>query len=129
MPDPVDLLHTSSGDVDFSRGLQFTTDRVTFARQKLSETLSFWIREWFLDLRQGVPYLDVYGSRPDFRLLDSLFRRVALATRGVGSIESLDLALDGRTLIVSGTFRPVAEGEDVPAPAPFVVRSDRRVVS
>lgn len=123
MPAPVDILHTSGGDVDFSRGLRLTSDPVTFAQQKLSETLAFWRGEWFLDLRQGIPYLAVYGSRPDMRLLDSLFRSAALRTRGVASITRLELSLTGRALRIEGAFRPYAVGEDVPAPAPFLVNA------
>jgi hypothetical protein len=124
MPAPVDLLHTSSGDVDLSRGLRFTADPVTFAQQKLSETLAFWQGEWFLDLRQGIPYRPhVYGARPDMRLLDSLFRTAALRTRGVASVTRIDITLTGRALQVAGAFRPFAVGEDVPAPAPFLVNA------
>ncbi len=123
MPRPVDFLQDSSGDLDFSKGLQPTPDLPTYVRQKLSENFNFWQGEWFLDTRKGIPFFKhVIGQHFDRFLLQTLFRRAAVRTHGVGSVEALTLAYDNRLreLAVLARVRTV-EGEDVPAPVPFIV--------
>jgi hypothetical protein len=123
MPLPVDFLQDANGDLDFSKGLQHTPDLPTYVRQKLSENFNFWQGEWFLDTRKGIPYFKhVIGQKFDRFLLQTLFRRAAVRTHGVGSVEALALAFDNeaRELSVLARVRTV-QGEEVPAPVPFIV--------
>ncbi len=117
MATPTDFLQTADGDLDFSQGLRRTPDLITFTAQKLSESLNFWRGEWYLDLREGVPFLRVIGERPDLSLLRDMLRKTCLQTTGVGSVGKVAAAYDGRSRSV--TVQPLdvrtTEGDPVPA--------------
>lgn len=92
------LTQGASGDVDLSKGLRFTPDLITYVAQRLFDNLSFFLNEWFLDLREGVPYFEqIIGQKPDLALIDTLYRRAILATPGVGTISNLKLDFDRAT--------------------------------
>lgn len=57
---------------------------IRYVRQKLSVRFKFFLGEWFLDLREGVPYYrDVFTWNPNLPVIRSLFRRIAIKTPGV----------------------------------------------
>jgi hypothetical protein len=130
---PKDILLTSAHDIDMSEGAQLTGDLLTYVTQKLRQRLRFFLGEWFLDRRLGVPYFEsVFVSNPDLALLSSLFRQTILQTRGVGSINSLVLRFDrkARMLFVSFQARLVDSQEKVTFDnVPFVLRSPEREAS
>lgn len=103
---PFSLLHDPiSGDVDLSKGLRFTADEKTYVAQRLSENLSFFLGEWFLDLREGIPYWDhIIGAKPDLGLIESLYRSAILGTPGVGAITALQIAFDRASRALSVRF-------------------------
>ncbi len=123
MPIPRDFLQTPSGDVDFSLGLRPTPDLLTFAKQQISQTLNSFQGDWMLDTRLGIPlHRDVIARRPDPNLRRDLYRRALTLTRGVGSVDTLAVAYDGRTrkATVEGQAR-VVSGDVIPVAADFVV--------
>ncbi len=64
-------------------------ERLQFLRQKLATRFQFFLGEWFLDLRQGIPYYrDVFIHRPNVDVIRSLFRRVILTTPGIVRLAS-----------------------------------------
>lgn len=92
---PFTFLTDSTGDIDVSRGLQFTPDLATYVVQRLDENLSFFLGEWFLDQRLGIPYFEaIIGQKPDFPLLDSLYRRAVQQTAGVASVSNLVISFE-----------------------------------
>lgn len=100
---PFCFLHNAAGDVDLTQGLRLTSTLSQYVVQRLGERLSFFLGEWFLDQRQGVPYFaQVYGERPDLALLDTLYRTTIQETVGVVSVTTLLLSFDNptRTLLV-----------------------------
>lgn len=101
---PFSFLHDASGDISLVKGLALTPDLSTYVAQRLGEKLGFFLGEWFLDQRLGIPYFQrIIGERPDLPLLNSLYRRTIEGTAGVGSITTLLLEFDqsARTLSVS----------------------------
>lgn len=105
---PVNFLQDENGDISLAMGLQLTPDFATYVCQRLAENLSFFLGEWFLDLRLGIPYLTkIIGELPDFPLLDSLYRNCILLTPGVGSLTTLDLSFDSPTRALSIAFECV----------------------
>lgn len=89
------LLDPITGDLDMARGLRFTEDLQTYVVQRLDENFSFFLGEWFLNTRLGIPYHErVIGQKPDFALLQTLLSRAALRTVGVASVPSFRVAFD-----------------------------------
>ena len=75
--------------------------RVLYIRQKIACRFKFFLREWFLDLRQGIPaFRDVFVKNPNLALIRSLFLRVLRRTPGVLSVPRFFLSFDAsaRTL-------------------------------
>jgi hypothetical protein len=80
-------------------------------RERISARLKFFVGEWFLDLRQGVPYYrDVLLKSPNLPLVRSLFRRIVLDTPGVLSVAKLDVVVDGASRQAQVTFEAVCDG-------------------
>lgn len=102
---PTTLLCDENGDVSLASGLQLTTTLADYVVQRLAENLGFFLGEWFLDLRQGIPILTkIVGEAPDFPLIDSLYRRAILLTPGVGSISALNISFDRPTRKLAMAF-------------------------
>jgi len=73
---------------------------VTFLRgvdalaQRLRTRYKFFLGEWFLDIRQGIPYFrDILVKNPDPSLIQSIFRKATLTTPGVLAIRKFGTAL------------------------------------
>ena len=95
-------------------------------RQAIRSRFRFFLGEWFLDLREGVPYYrDVLVKNPDVLIVRSVFRRVLETTPGVLSILRFDLLYEAeiRTLRfdfeVQSTDGPITVSPDDDS---FVVR-------
>lgn len=74
--------------------------------QRLWIRLGFFLGEWFLDTREGIPYLQsVLVSNPDLPMIDLLFQRVIRETPGVKSVLSYASELARATRTYSATFR------------------------
>lgn len=88
----------TDGDWDITGGrLTLLTDAPECA-QKLTARLRFFRGEWFLDLRQGVPYFEaMLVQNPDINAVRQIIWRIITETPGVKSLESLTLNWDKRT--------------------------------
>lgn len=81
---------------------------ITYTRQQLSIRFKFFLAEWFLDLREGVPYYrDVFVWNPNLDVIRSLFRRVALRTPGVVALPRFDVIFESATRVLSFNFEAV----------------------
>jgi hypothetical protein len=72
--------------------------------QNLRLRLKFFLSEFFLDERQGIPfYREVFVKNPNIRLLRSIFTEAIRTTEGITSVNSMSLAVDSpsRTLTLS----------------------------
>lgn len=124
---PITLLLTPDGELDLTAGLRWTRTLKEYTTQKLRSRLRFFLGEWFLDQRLGVPYFEqVFIENPDISLLTTLYRRIIIGTVGVGAIEKLNLRFDrkARTLFVTFTVRLVGSPETIDfVDEPFVLKS------
>lgn len=83
----------------------WTTDLATETAQRLQAKYGLWLGEWFLDLREGVPYYrDVLGRNRNLTVVQNVLRRVAATDPGIDSLPIFDVQLDsGRMLSVNFT--------------------------
>jgi hypothetical protein len=119
-----------AGDLAIENGdllvLGYTDEtRVRYIRQKIASRFKFFLREWFLDQREGVPYYrDVFVKNPNLDLVRSLFRRVLLKTTGVKSVTRFVLNYDPAARTLSFAFSALVDGGEVavrPEDADFIV--------
>lgn len=89
-----------------------------YLRQKLAARLKFFLGEWYLDLRQGIPYYrDVFVKNPNLPVVRSLLRRVILGTPGVVALPRFDLVFDETNRKATFSFEAVSKkGTIVVAP-------------
>jgi len=123
---PKQLLLNSDGELDLEKGLRLTPDLLTYVTQKLRQRFRFFLGEWFIDQRLGIPYFEkVFISNPDVPLLATLFRKVVLGTVGVSGFKvPLVLKFDraSRTLFVTFSARLADESVVVFNQEPFVLQ-------
>ncbi len=97
----VSFLETDNHDfalVDFN--LSICTD-VRAIRSNIEARLRFFLGEWFIDLRQGMPYFqEIFVKNPAIPVVRSLLSRVVTTTPGVVAIVSSSFRYDpsSRTL-------------------------------
>lgn len=88
--------------------------RVQYIRQRISARFKFFLGEWFLDKRKGVPYYrDVFVKNPNRPLIRSLFLRVLKTTPGVLSVAKFAMTYNERTRELSSEFEAIVEGGEI----------------
>jgi hypothetical protein len=91
-----------------------------YARQKIAARFKFFLAEWFLDRREGVPYFrDVFVKNPDLRVIRSVFRQVLLSittelgTPLVKSIPTFELVFTPATRSLAFAFQAVLDSGEL----------------
>lgn len=99
---PKDLALDEYGDLALPPRLLTGADAVA---QRLGIRLRRWSGEWFLDQREGIPYLQsILRKGVDLPLVEALFRRCILETPGVASLASFTSELDRSVRRLSISF-------------------------
>ncbi len=83
----------------------------------------FFLGEWFLDRREGVPFFrEIFVKNPSFVIVRSIYNQIIAETPGVAAVTSLELDLDPRTRTLEIAFEGVLDtGEPLTFSEPFVV--------
>lgn len=92
--------------------------------QRVRVRFRWFLGEWFLDTRQGVPYFrDILIKNPDRILIGFIFRQVLLSTPGVKSVISFRASLDPAARELSVDFEAMLiDGTILTAQAePFII--------
>lgn len=92
--------------------------------QRVRVRFRWFLGEWFLDTRQGVPYYrDILVKNPDRILISFIFRQVLLTTPGVKSVISFRASLDSKARELSVDFEAMLlDGTILTAQAePFIL--------
>jgi hypothetical protein len=107
-----------AGDLALFGGTVALVDGPTAIRQKLAARFKFFLAEWFLDQRQGVPYYrDVFTKTPNLDVIRSLFRKLILGTPGVLSLPDYLIVFDESARQLAFDFTSnVTGGQVVVAP-------------
>lgn len=105
----------TTGDIDVTTGdlvLLTGTDAMT---QHITIRLQFFLGEWFLDVRVGIPYYEqILVKNPSTQVILSLFREAILETPGVEEVNDLALDYDGALRKLSVSFSAVLTGSEDP---------------
>ncbi len=115
---------TSDNDLSIVGGqLVLVTDIAEQAAIVMRNRFLFGLGEYFLDVRQGVPYFQyVFVKNPDVLLIKSLFAEIIRTTPGVKSILSLSVSRVGRKAFFA--FRALADNGRIVSGgsgSPFIV--------
>jgi len=103
-----------AGDLELVRGTVYLVEGPPAIRQKLAARFKFFLNEWFLDQRQGVPYYrDVFVKDPDLDVIRSLFRRIVAECPGVLSIVRFAVVYDEVARALTYDFAAKVTGGDL----------------
>lgn len=105
-----------AGDLDLPDGTTKIIEGGTYAKQRVSVSLDFFLGEWFLDLKQGMPYFrDVLIKNPNSDTVRSVFRRRILQTPGMVSVDRLTVELDTTNRVATIEFEATyKDGTTIP---------------
>jgi hypothetical protein len=95
----------ATGDLKLEAGDLVEIDGIAYTRQKLACRFRFFLGEWFLDKREGVPFFrEVFVKNPNLDVIRAVFRRVAATTPGVLSVPRFEVRFDARARVLSFDF-------------------------
>lgn len=107
------------------KDLVLEADPIVAGAIQLFHRFLFFEGEWFLDLRQGVPYFRlIFVKSPSLTVVRDVFRRILLSSAMVSSVEALEFDYDpaARTLAFRFTITAV-DGRTIEGGSgtPFIV--------
>ena len=109
-----DFKLTTTGDLDLSTGDIQLISGVEEIAQHLRIRLRFFLGEWFLDQRLGIPYIrDVFRKNPNTNVITDIITRAALSTPGVLSVDSLSFDFDSAARRLDVDLRLMVTGDQV----------------
>ena len=101
----MDIKLDANSDIDVSSGSMVLLSGKEAIRQHLLIRLRFFLRDWFLDQAEGIPYFeDILIKNPQTNVIRAIFEKVILGTPGVSAITSLNMDLDIPTRVLSLSF-------------------------
>lgn len=120
-------LDPTTWDITFPAGrLRMTTSPVEAAIQGALLKLQFWRGEWFLDVTQGVPYVDEVFVKPtNLPQLEALVRRILRTVPEIESVPVVSLSLERASRALTVEWEIVVGGQLVTSAdyGPFVLGS------
>lgn len=118
-----DLALTPLLDLDLSQDRAAIVDGPDAIAQKIGIRLRFFLGEWFLDERVGIPYYQqVLRKNPNLVIVEGLFRRTIASTPGVEEITAFSFTVDAasRTATLEFSAR-VSSGEIISQSQEFIL--------
>ena len=93
---PYDLaMDMATGDLVLRDGDVLLIDNAERVAQQILITLRFWLGEWFLDTKDGIPYLEyVLVKSPNLLHIRQIFTEAMEKVDGVKRIEEMNLVFD-----------------------------------
>ena len=108
-------LSTADHDLDVSTGDFKLVERAEAVAQHLRIRLQFFLGEWFLDRRVGIPYYQkILVKNPGTNVVRAIMRRVITSTPGVLELRSLSTEYEGTNRKLTVAFTAQVEGSDEP---------------
>jgi len=107
----MDLKLTASGDLAIENGDFVLIDGVDAIAQDCRVRLKFFLGEWFLDQRLGVPWFQkILGQKPRLNAVSQILQKAILTTPGIQTITDFVLDFEASTRKLSVSF--TGESED-----------------
>jgi hypothetical protein len=98
-------LDTSSHDLVIEDNNLVLVEGADAVAQEVKVRLQFFLGEWFLDTRLGVPYFEkILGQKPRINALKGIFRKAIMSTPGMISMSDFSIAYDGASRVLSVSF-------------------------
>jgi len=93
---PHDLaMDMATGDLVLRDGDVLLIDNAERVAQQILITLRFWLGEWFLDTKDGIPYLEyVLVKSPNLLHIRQIFTEAMEKVDGVKRVEKMNLVFD-----------------------------------
>jgi hypothetical protein len=110
-----DFKMDSDGDLDISNGELHIVEGREAVAQEVRIGLRFFLGEWFLETRIGIPYFtDIFKKSPNLGVIQDIFRRAIESVPGVKRVVdiTLDFNATTRTLSLSFSAETTEDGED-----------------
>jgi len=106
-------LQDAQRDIDISGGDLNLIDGPEAVAQHLRIRFHFFLGEWFLDRRLGIPYFQkILKKNPGTNVVRAIIRRVITTTPGVLALISLDTNYEGAIRKLTTPFEARIEGSD-----------------
>lgn len=100
-----DAANPTEGDLHLDGEALSLVDSRDAIAQHIRIRLRFFLGEWFLDQREGIPfYRDILTKNPSRSLVESIYRQAITDTPGVDSLEKFALSIDASTRTGEVTF-------------------------
>lgn len=85
----------ATGDLVLHDGDILLIDNAERVAQQILITLRFWLGEWFLDTKDGIPYLEyVLVKSPNLLHIRQIFTEAIEQVDGVQRVEEMEIAFD-----------------------------------
>lgn len=85
----------ATGDLVLHDGDVLLIDNAERVAQQILITLRFWLGEWFLDTKDGIPYLEyVLVKSPNLLHIRQIFTETMEKVDGVKRVEEMNLTFD-----------------------------------
>lgn len=85
-----------------------------YTRQRLAARLKFFLGEWFLDRRLGIPYYrHVFVKNPNLDVVRRIFTTVITRCPGVLALTNLELDYNPSARTLGVSFHATVEGGEV----------------
>lgn len=111
-----DLELTEDGDIRWTEGIEQ-------AAQEQRCRLQFFLGEYFLDVRQGFPYIrDVLIKNPNRETVLSAYRRTLRSVPGITAVPTLTYSLDRQTRLLTVEYVSIwVDGSPIPDSLDFLI--------
>ena len=106
------ILLDANGDLDLTSGFQIVSGSNAVA-QRLRNAFEFFLGEWFLDTREGIPYLQViFKKGTELGIVSQIFRAVILRDPEIVTVIDFNMDFNRitRKLIVTFVGRLIDGG-------------------
>lgn len=100
----------TNGDLAIENNSFVLLEGLEAIAQDLRIRLKFFLGEWFLDTRQGMPYFEKIFTddpKPNLSVVKSIFRKALLLTPGVLNVTDLVINFDGQIRKATLSFKAV----------------------